>query len=107
MASCWWRIRNYYLQTITLTVKYTFGRRLRATGVSFENRQDLPGHRSSRITTHYSAAELQNLIEATKRVCGENSRKSPELVVLRKVHPFRCHCNGLILKDYFGSYGWA
>lgn len=53
-------------------------------GVSFEDRQDLLGHRSSRITTHYSAAELQNLIEATNRVCGENSRKSPELVVLSR-----------------------
>jgi hypothetical protein len=32
--------------------------------MSFENRLDLLGHRSSRITTHYSAAELQSLIEA-------------------------------------------
>jgi integrase len=29
-------------------VKHTFGRRLRAAGVSFEDRQDLLGHRSSR-----------------------------------------------------------
>ena len=65
-------------------LKHTFGRRLRAAGVSFEDRQDLLGHRSSRITTHYSAAELQNLIKATNRVCGENSRKSPELVMLRR-----------------------
>ena len=65
-------------------LKHTFGRRLRATGVSFEDRQDLLGHRSSRITTHYSAAELQNLIEAANRVCGEGSRKSPVMVVLRR-----------------------
>ena len=39
-------------------LKHTFGRRLRAAGVSFEDRQDLLGHRSGRITTHYSAAEL-------------------------------------------------
>jgi len=38
-------------------LKHTFGRRLRAVGVSFEDRQDLLGHRSGRITTHYSAAE--------------------------------------------------
>ena len=34
-------------------LKHTFGRRLRAAGVSFEDRQDLLGHRSGRITTHY------------------------------------------------------
>ena len=39
--------------------------RLRAAGVGFEDRQDLPGHRSGRITTHYSAAELSRLIEAS------------------------------------------
>ena len=65
-------------------LKHTFGRRLRAAGVSFEDRQDLLGHRSGRITTHYSAAELQNLIEATNRVCGENSRKSPALMLLKQ-----------------------
>ena len=43
-------------------LKHTFGRRLRATNVSFEDRQDLLGHKSSRITTHYSSAELKNLI---------------------------------------------
>jgi integrase len=49
-------------------LKHTFGRRLRAAGVSFEDRQDLLGHRSGRITTHYSGAELSNLIEAANRV---------------------------------------
>ncbi len=46
-------------------LKHTFGRRLRAVGVSYEDRQDLLGHRSGRITTHYSSAELQNLYEAS------------------------------------------
>lgn len=64
-------------------LKHTFGRRLRAAGVSFEDRQDLLGHKSGRITTHYSAAELENLIAAANRVCG-NSRKSPALVVLKQ-----------------------
>jgi integrase len=63
-------------------LKHTFGRRLRAAGVSFEDRQDLLGHRSGRITTHYSAAELGSLIEAANRVCDMNNRR-PELVVLR------------------------
>ncbi|VEG89604.1 tyrosine-type recombinase/integrase [Legionella spiritensis] len=52
-------------------LKHTFGRRLRAEGVSFEDRQDLLGHRSGRITTHYSSAELQNLFEAGNKVCSK------------------------------------
>ena len=63
-------------------LKHTFGRRLRAAGVSFEDRQDLLGHRSTRITTHYSAAELSRLIEAANRACDHDGVR-PELVVLR------------------------
>jgi len=62
-------------------LKHTFGRRLRAAGVSFEDRQDLLGHRSGRITTHYSSAELSRLIEAANSVVERDGRK-PELVVL-------------------------
>jgi integrase len=65
-------------------LKHTFGRRLRAAGVSFEDRQDLLGHKSGRITTHYSNAELQSLMDAANRVCGDDSRKSPALVVIRQ-----------------------
>jgi integrase len=65
-------------------LKHTFGRRLRAAGVSFEDRQDLLGHKSGRITSHYSAAELGSLIDAANQVVGEGSRKSPALVVLKK-----------------------
>jgi len=46
----------------------------RAAGVSFEARQNLLGHKSGRITTHYPEAELSNLIEPANRVCGEKSR---------------------------------
>ena len=63
-------------------LKHTFGRRLRASGVSFEDRQDLLGHRSGRITTHYSAADLSRLIEAADSVCERDGRR-PELVLLR------------------------
>lgn len=65
-------------------LKHTFGRRLRAAGVSFEDRQDLLGHKSGRITSHYSVAELGNLIVAANQVVGEGSRKSPALVVLKQ-----------------------
>jgi len=64
--------------------KHTFGRRLRAAGVSFEDRQDLLGHRSGRITTHYSAAELPGLIDAANSLC-EREGNGPELVVLRRL----------------------
>jgi len=64
-------------------LKHTFGRRLRAAGVSFEDRQDLLGHKSGRITTHYSAAELRNLIDAASRICNDDSRKSPALVMMK------------------------
>jgi len=37
-----------------------------------------------RITTHYSSAELGNLIAAANRVCEDESRKSPALVLLKK-----------------------
>ena len=65
-------------------LKHTFGRRLRAAGVSFEDRQDLLGHHSGQITTHYSAAELSRLIEAANSVCDRKGTQ-PELVVLRRL----------------------
>jgi len=64
-------------------LKHTFGRRLRAAGVSFEDRQDLLGHRSGRITTHYSAAELGKLLASANLVCDQDGR-TPELVVMRR-----------------------
>lgn len=62
-------------------LKHTFGGRLRAAGVSFEDRQDLLGHRSGRITTHYSNAQLLNLWKAANKACvGQNA---PFLTLLR------------------------
>jgi integrase len=65
-------------------MKHTFGRRLRAAGVCFEDRQDLLGHRSGRITTHYSQAELTSLLGAAEKVCDEESRKTPATTWLRR-----------------------
>ncbi|MEM7706197.1 MAG: tyrosine-type recombinase/integrase [Pseudomonadota bacterium] len=65
-------------------LKHTFGRRLRTAGVSFKVQQDLLGHRSGRMTTHYSAAELTRLIWAANTVC-ERKGNRPELVVLRRI----------------------
>ena len=59
-------------------LKHTYGRRLRAAGVSFEDRQGLLGHKSTRITTHYSAAELANLIAASEKALEEIAPKFPQ-----------------------------
>ncbi len=64
-------------------LKHTFGRRLRAAGVPLETRRVLLGHKNSDITTHYSAPEIEELIEAAERVCALRSRKSPALTILR------------------------
>jgi len=78
------RLRAGLPQVRVHDLKHTFGRRLRAAGVSFEDRQDLLGHRSGRITTHYSAAEFGKLLSAANRLVGENSRKTPALFILKK-----------------------
>lgn len=87
MNSAWLRARKEagLPQVRVHDLKHTFGRRLRAAGVSFEDRQDLLGHRAGRMTTHYSAAELSDLIEATGKVCAREGAGKPELVVLRRI----------------------
>ena len=87
LTSAWKRARERVglPQVRVHDLKHTFGRRLRAAGVSFEDRQDLLGHRSGRMTTHYSVAELTKLIEAAESVCGRGEGK-PELVVLRRLN---------------------
>ena len=85
MNSAWKRARKRVgLMVRVHDLKHTFGRRLRAAGVSFEDRQDLLGHKSGRITTHYSAAEIGNLITAANKVCdsGQNAH-GPTLTLLR------------------------
>lgn len=64
-------------------LRHTFGRRLRAVGVPFETRKVLLGHKNGDITTHYSGAELQELIDSVERIVT-SSRKSPAVTLLRK-----------------------
>jgi hypothetical protein len=61
----------------------SFRRQLRAAGMPNEIRKVL-GHKNSDITTHYSAPELEELFEATNRVCGEKFGKTSALVVLEQ-----------------------
>ncbi len=64
-------------------LKHTFGRRLRAAGVSLETRKVLLGHRNGDITTHYSAPELQELLDAANKVCRKKSGKISALTLIR------------------------
>lgn len=58
-------------------LRHTFGHRLRAAGVSFEDRQDLLEHKSERMTTHYSAPDISRLTEAAESVC----KRRPDTVL--------------------------
>jgi integrase len=66
-------------------LKHTFGRRLRAKGVSHETRQVLLGHKNGQITTHYSAAEIGELIEAVEKVSWSGS-SAPTLTLIKNEH---------------------
>ena len=63
-------------------LRHTFGMRLRAAGVGFEDRQDLLGHHAGRITTHYSKVEISRLIECVELLC---ETRNPELTLIRRV----------------------
>ena len=64
-------------------LKHTFGHRLRAAGIGFEDRKVLLGHKSDHVTTHYSAPEIGTLVAAAERVCELGSRKSHALSLVR------------------------
>lgn len=64
-------------------LKHTFGRRLRAAGVTLEDRKALLGHKNGSITSHYSTAELGQLIEAANKAFSTDSR-GPALTILRR-----------------------
>lgn len=60
-------------------LRHTFGRRLRAAGVSLEDRRDLLGHKGPEVTTHYSAAEIGRLVEAANRILRSHETSTPTL----------------------------
>lgn len=67
-------VEKSWLSVRVHDLKHTIGKRLRAAGVSDEDRKDILGHKSRDITTHYSAAEISKLIEAVNKLCCEDSR---------------------------------
>ena len=68
-------------------LKHTFGRRLRAAGVSLETRKVLLGHTNGDITSHYLAPELEELFKAASKVCETKSGKTPAITLLRRRAP--------------------
>jgi integrase len=62
-------------------LKHTYGRRLRSAGVGLETRKLLLGHKNGDITTHYSAAEIGELIAATNRISA--AKGTPSITLLR------------------------
>lgn len=64
-------------------LKHTFGRRLKAAGVTEEDRKSLLGHKNGSVTSHYSGAELGQLIEAANKVSATDSR-GPVLTILKR-----------------------
>jgi len=64
-------------------LKHTFGRRLRSAGISLETRKVLLHHTSGDITTHYSGAELEELINAVEKI--SNIETGISLTVLKRV----------------------
>lgn len=64
-------------------LKHSFGRRLRAAGVTEEDRKALLGHKNGSITSHYSGAELGQLIDAANKVSATDSR-GPVLTILTR-----------------------
>ena len=99
----WQRARKRIgLEVRVHDLRHTFGSRLRAAGVSYEDRQDLLGHKSGRITTHYSAAEVYNLIAAADLI-AEPRIGDFTLTVVKEQAIFRSRkspARGIIENDY-------
>ncbi|NIE73060.1 tyrosine-type recombinase/integrase [Pantoea sp. Ap-967] len=64
-------------------LKHTFGRRLKAAAVSLEDRKSLLGHKSGSVTSHYSGAEIGQMIDAANKVSATDSR-GPVLTILKR-----------------------
>ena len=65
-------------------LRHTFGRRLRSAGIPLETRKALLGHANDDITTHYSAAELEELINAAEAIVSRGRIESPNLMLIRQ-----------------------
>lgn len=69
-------------------LRHTFGRRLRAAGIPEETRKELLGHATGSITTHYSGAEVAELVGAVELIAEKRDAEADGVAVvkLRAVH---------------------
>jgi integrase len=65
-------------------LRHTFGKRLRSAGVPLETRKALLGHANGDITTHYSAAELGELIDAAEAIVNRRTKETPNLMLISR-----------------------
>ncbi len=63
-------------------LRHTFGKRLRSGGVPLDTRKALLGHAIGDITTHYSAAELGELIDAAESIASRGENETPNLMLI-------------------------
>jgi len=71
-------------------LKHTLGRRLRAVGCPTETRKALPGHTNGDITTHYSAAELEELERWLEKAAQRKAAQTPTLISLKNRSKAKC-----------------
>ena len=81
LASGWAADRTGILKGVH-NLRHTFGKRLRSAGVLLETRKALLGHANGDITTHYSAAELQELIDAAESIVSRGKNETPNLMLI-------------------------
>lgn len=83
-----WRVSGLPMETGILkgvhNLRHTFGRRLRGAGVPLETRKALLGHANGDITTHYSAAELRELLDAVEKIVDRGITQAPTLTVVKR-----------------------
>jgi integrase len=80
-----WRSARTRAGLLTVRVhdmRHTFATRLRALGVSHEDRATLLGHKTGSITTHYSAPDFRRLLDGVNKLC-DPSLSDAEPIVLR------------------------
>ena len=65
-------------------LRHTFGKRLRSVGVPLETRKALLGHANGDITTHYSAAEISELIDAAEAIASRGNVETPNLMLISR-----------------------
>ncbi len=65
-------------------LRHTFGKRLRSAGIPLETRKALLGHANGDITTHYSAAELGELINAAEAIVRRSKNETPNLMLISR-----------------------